>query len=288
MKIFVLTVPPNAQPQTQKYRYPAGNDDYEIEQQFNDWLKSHPSLTVSDPHSADFHYLPIFWTRYHVHHDYGKTGQSELQSIVSAAIVDDSKTFTVCQYDDGPLADVGRTIVFYASRNAIDGIDVPLLRAAHRMPLWRPKKRYLASFMGRLSSHPLRQAMADALKNREDVLLLDGNEGPRRFVRATLASYICLAPRGYGGSSFRAFEAMQLGVVPLIIGDLDTRPFKRHIDWSTCSLFTSDPRTLPKILDQCDKRTLLELSRHASDVYRTYFANLRWCPYVIAELEERF
>lgn len=285
MKIYVLPVPVAVQPVTQRYRYPRGNDDFEIEQQFLDWINKHPELTTSDSRAADFHYLPVYWTRYHVDHDYGKQGQEELQATVSAIIRDDAKTFTICQYDDGPLIDIGRTIQFLAARKGHSGIDVPVLRAPHRLPFFKPKKRYLASFVGRLSTHPMRAVMAESVKCRADVFLHDGHLSVRRFVRTLLASYACLSPRGYGGSSFRTYEAMQLGVAPIIICDRDTRPFRKFIDWDSFSIFDTEPRRTSAILDSTSKAGLLELSRCAAAMYEAHFAKQRWCHYVLEELK---
>ena len=99
------------------------------------------------------------------------------------------------------------------------------------------------------------------------------------------ASRVCLAPRGYGGSSFRLFEAMLLGVVPLVIGDHDTRPFKRFVDWDSCSLFTHNPRETYGILKAQNKFDLKRMGRRARSIYRRQLTLGRWCPYVLRELE---
>ncbi len=134
------------------------------------------------------------------------------------------------------MVNLGSTIQFLASREGDVGIDIPLLCSDHKVPFIRPRKKDLGSFAGLLKTHPMRKEMAGGLRKRPDMYLLNGNEGSEHFVNVTLASRVCLAPRGYGGSSFRLFEAMSLGVVPLVIGDHDTRPFKRFVDWDSCSL----------------------------------------------------
>jgi hypothetical protein len=287
MKIHVLPLPDSMRPSQQPFRYPAGNDDYGVEQEFLDWLNEHPELTTTDPQTADFHYLPVFWTRYHLNHNYGKDGQEALKDAVTKSIRDDAKTFTICQYDDGPLIDLGRAVLFLASRKTPDGIDIPLLRAAHHLPFWKPAKKYLASFVGRLGTHPMRQTMANAVQGQKNILIADGDRGVRFFVRTTLASYAVLAPRGYGGSSFRAFEAMQLGIAPFVIGDLDTRPFRSFVDWDSFGFYTSDPARIPETLAGIGEARLLDMGHRAHDVYERQFAQRRWCPYVIEELKAR-
>ena len=289
MKIHLLPVGKEFQPASEhRSPYPDHNKDYGIEQDFHKFLLRHGELTAGTPEEADWHYLPIYWVRYHVNHDYGKTGRPDLQREADRVILDDRRTFTICQ---GPPVDLGRSTIFWASRRTHQGLDVPLLCLAHRVhlayriPLIRPSKRYLASFVGRYWTHPLRQEIADALSERDDVLMCDRKTGTRFFVQAMLDSYVALCPRGVGGSSYRFFEAMQLGVVPFLIGDLDTRPFKRYIDWEEVSLFSSTASGLNERLDSLGKPDLLAMGKRAASLLRSTLTFGRWCPYVIRELE---
>jgi hypothetical protein len=150
-----------------------------------------------------------------------------------------------------------------------------------------PRKKYLASFIGRLATHPVRQRMAEVLKGRPDVKIVDGDQGSRAFVRMTMASFVALAPRGYGGSSFRFFEAMQLGVVPILIGEHDTRPFKSFIDWDRCSFYVPDPNNLPALLGSLSRADLLERGRAAARIYLSDIAYGSWCRFVVKEIEGR-
>jgi hypothetical protein len=57
------------------------------------------------------------------------------------------------------------------------------------------------------------------------------------FINVTLQSKFCLAPRGFGRSSFRFFEAMLLGVVPVYFwDDIEWLPYKDKIDYSKFSV----------------------------------------------------
>lgn len=284
-RIFLLEVPQVLQPASQAFSYPRHSHDYGIEQDFLAYLKSHPEVQARSAREAEWHYLPVFWTRWHLNHDYGRHGRDELQAEVGRAILDDSKTVTVCQYDDGPLVDIGGTKTFLGSRKVPSGHDAPLLCARHRRPWWRVAKRYRGSFCGRLGTHPLRQAMADELAARGDVSIIDGDRGGAFFVRHTLASRIALAPRGYGGSSFRFYEAMQLGVTPLLIGDIDTRPFKVQLPWDKVSLYASTAKDVPSVLDSHDDRTLDEMGRQARMLYDSLLSYGRWCDLLLQELE---
>jgi hypothetical protein len=285
MRIYVLPVDERFRPGSQPFRYPSHNRDYGVEQDFLGYLEKESSLLTSRPDAADWHYLPIFWTRWHLNHDYARSGLEELQREVDRVLLDDKKTITVCQYDDGPLADLGDAVQFLASRRTHVGLDIPLLSAPHRRPLFPPRKTCLASFVGRLSTHPIRGQMAETLRHRDDIVLVDGDRGTRFFVRQSLASRLVLAPRGYGGSSFRFFEAMQLGVPPILVGDLDTRPFKRQIEWDTCSFYAPDSAALGGILDRATAQPLSRMGEAGARTYREHLAFGKWGELVIRELE---
>lgn len=284
MKIYTIPVHKKLQPASQVFKYPRHNDDYGVEQDFHRYLLSHRELTVEDPRSADWHYLPVYWTRWHLNHHYGKTGLAELQQAIDQSILDDSKTFTLCQYDDGPLANLGRASVFLASRKTGEGIDIPLLCSPHQCPQAKQQKLYLASFVGRLATHTIRQQMAEVLKDRQDVFIFDGDLGTDFFVGKLRESYIALCPRGYGGSSFRFFEAMQMGVVPVLVGDLDTRPFKKFIPWDRMSLYTSSVYDLQTTLDSLQPAELVEMGECACSFWENELTYQRWCKYVLKEL----
>jgi len=286
MKVYILPIKQAYRPAHQSFKYPGHNSDYGVEQDFFRFLSGQKELISSSPDASDWHYLPAFWTRWHLNHGYGKNGLLELQQEMDRVILDGRKTFTICQYGDGPLVSLHETIVFWASRKTVDGMDIPLLCKPHSKLLFPPHKKYLASFVGRLFTHPVRQQMADSLKGRLEFFIYDGNRGARFFVRKMLESYIALCPRGYGGSSFRFFEAMQLGIVPFLIGDIDTRPFKKFINWDKVSFYSNSVSDFTNVLNSSTKSDLLSMGKRAEMVWKEQLTYQKWCQYVIKELEE--
>ncbi len=285
MKIYILNVGDVCRPNSQTFVYPQSNIDYGIEQDFHIFLQR-SNLVVNNPDEADWHYLPVYWTRWHLNHEYGKTGIAELAHLVIESIIDDRKTFTICQYDDGTLINLGKTKLFLASRKGDCGVDVPLLCKSHKKPFFKQVKCFKASFVGRLETHPVRIQMNNALSHRSDVKIINGQLGSREFVKLVLKSYLALSPRGYGGSSFRFFEAMQLGVVPILIGDIDTRPFKNFLPWDDVSIYVKDPNELNRIIDQISNKDLLQMGLCASRMYEDHLTYQKWCRYLLKELEE--
>jgi hypothetical protein len=68
---------------------------------------------------------------------------------------------------------------------------------------------------------------------------LDGHNALKRaFVRDILEAKFALCPRGVGASSFRIFEAMQLGRAPVIIADDWSPP--PGPDWNSFAIFVPE------------------------------------------------
>lgn len=287
MKIFILSVPFEFQPSARKTIYLRHNKkDYGIEQDFLDWLKQNPELIVDRPDIADWHYLPVYWTRYHLCHQYGRTGRGFLQRQVSERILDEGRTFTICQYANGPMIDLGKTVQFLASRKE-QGIDVPLICYPHEIPSPKPAKKWLASFAGKLHTHPIRSTMRQQLGRRGDINILNvphHGKSPAFFVNQMLQSYAALCPRGYGCTSFRFYEAMQIGIVPIFISDIDNRPFKAFLNWDRVSFYTESVEGAKDILDSHPTRELLQMGKSAKVTWYQDLTFGKWCKYVLKEL----
>jgi hypothetical protein len=285
MKIYMLPANKILQPHRQPWKFPAHSKDYGVEQDFLKYLLKEKNLLTNDLSEADWHYLPVYWTRWHLNHNFAQTGLEELQDAVQKTILNDEKTFTICQYDDGPVIDLGKAVLFLSSRKTKEGIDIPLLCSPHQKPLFKPSKKYSASFLGTVRHHPLRVEMAQQLASRSDIYLNNGMKS-RVFVQKMLESYIALCPRGYGGSSFRLFEAMQLGIVPLVISDIDTRPFKGFINWNDISFFSHTASNVEDYLDSFEEQSLLRMGELAYQCWKENLQYQKWCKYVIWELEK--
>ncbi len=290
MKIYILPVHGNYQPANQPFLYPKYNDDYGVEQDFLAYLLANTNLITLNAQKADWHYLPIFWTRYHLNRRRRHQGLPELQEEINRLIQDDKRTFTVCQFDDGPIVDIGKTLQCLSSRknSKTFGIDIPLL--ASPIPnlsnhLHEIKKSYLASFTGQFKNHPIRPELKSLLKNRSDVYFEDGDFGIEVFVHQIIASKIGICPRGYGGSSFRLYEVMQLGRIPLMVGDVDIRPFKQFINWEDVSFYVDNAEGVSSLLDYALTRNLDKMGILARKTWES-LQYQNWCKYLLLEIEK--
>ena len=298
MKIYIVKIDKRLMPKSQKIRFPKHNDDYGIEQDFLSFLESNQKYVTTNYEEADWCYLPIYWTRWKLNNDYGKKNNDFIDSAINNLKYQKNRTFTVCQYADGPGVPLDGVRIYLASRNKTNGFDVPLLCRPHSLNTssyltkfsklfsTKPnnKKKYKASFRGRYSTHPIRGLMAKELKLFKNVLIKEKSVSSRAFAKEILQSEIALCPRGHGGDSFRFYEAMQLGVAPLFIGDIDTRPFKSQIDWNKCSFYTSSIEEVKFIINSYSKEELLKIGKKANEVYNSQLKFGMWCKCLIKEL----
>jgi len=296
MKIYILKAPLLLQPKTQIHQYPAHNKDYGIEQDFDIWIRKQSELLTDDASAADWHYLPVYWTRWHINHKFAANGEglAELQQEVDRVIIDDAKTFTITQFDGGTLINTGKGTVFTAARTINEGIDIPILCSPHRKPPFPPKKKYLGTFNGSFDTHPIRIEMEKRFRNNPEILIQGGL--PTRFYKRwlwaknfnlrTMESYVSLSPRGTSCNSFRFFEAMQLGIAPCLIGDVDVRPFKKFIPWNEISYYASTVDELEDLLAKLDKKEAIEKGKKAYKYWKNELFYQKWCKYIIKELEQ--
>jgi len=123
---------------------------------------------------------------------------------------------------------------------------------------------HLFSFVGAANAHPVRERIMEL--DGSDAILIDSHaeslavergeiepvpreEFARRYVRAIDDCAFVLCPRGGGTSSFRLFETMMLGRVPVIISDQWVPP--EGPDWESFSLSVpeQDVEGVPELLE---------------------------------------
>jgi hypothetical protein len=145
-----------------------------------------------------------------------------------------------------------------------------------RSQTYRPK--YLYSFVGRVSTHGVRQKLM-ALDRVGCPCVDVDNISDRRFGNFEYHktyydiihdSYFVLCPRGFGASSIRLFEVMRAGRVPVIISDKWIAPPVG--DWNSFSIKIeeNDILYIPAILRKYEHKAD-ELGKLAKQTYNKYF-----------------
>lgn len=208
-------------------------------------------LSKKDEIQTDLVYLPIFWTNLQNHPGFAQS-RSKYDIVLNQALQQypkNTRYFTIVQHDDGPQLQLPKdTLVFGACTGTI---PLPLIYedTTNRLALLERKEPDLfASFVGSLT-HPVRQRMATAVESRPYIVcrmqkawnVKVPTEQADEFLDLTLRSKFCLAPRGYGRSSFRFFEAILMDTIPVYFwDDVEWLPYKEHLDYSSFSVSISD------------------------------------------------
>lgn len=294
-KIFILHIDESLMPDSSSIVYPRYNNDFCVEQDFYNYINNNCEITEV-PEVADYHYLPVFWTRsyYNNINGFNKTVDlnkyfNNLQNNIQKTVIDENKTFTICQMEDGPIIDLGKIKVFSPAKRVEDYIDIPFIRNTLKKPFFTKRKKYKASFVGRTYSHSLRKEMLKKLDRVGGFFIKDMTfnlKKDKKFYRdIILSSYIVLCPRSYGSNTFRFYEAMELGVVPFLIGDIDARPFKNFIDWDSCSFFETTVGSALDKINSLDNASLVEMGKNAHKVWKNSLREGKWCEFVFSELD---
>jgi Exostosin family len=178
----------------------------------------------------------------------------------------------------------GFTGGFYVAHHhrGLGGLEAELEAARDLEPhiLW--------SFMGTFSNAAIRRRLAELddpegrvidTQHYSDVIrwhLEDTHRAEGRKAFATYAellgqSAFVLCPRGYGSSSIRLFEALQVGRCPVIIADEWLPP--PFVDWESCSIRVTEAsvKDIPSILRQRQDEAA-QLGRQARSVWEEFFA----------------
>jgi FkbM family methyltransferase len=199
-------------------KYPPDND-----QEFEEWFASELLDTVLTT-GYNGEYLPVLWTGFYVNNDFGKDQRAiqRLQGYLDS-LSNKGKYFTIVQYDDGILNDfMDKDItVFSMGGGAAKGrnvkiIPIPLIGQTHRFNFDGVKKDVMCNFIGRIETHPIRKKMQDFLNRKLD-FYFHFNKPLDQYCHTLARSYFTLAPRGYGKTSFRIWEALQYQSVPIYV-----------------------------------------------------------------------
>ena len=270
--------------------YPPFKNGRYMEEYFYDYIQKN----ISNFNDINYVYIPVFWTNLQVNSDYNKNKEyynSLLLSYYSEYPVD-TKFFTIVQHDDCVLLNLPKnTLIFGACSGHI---PLPLIYEDTNNILETLTSKYnierniLCSFYGS-SSYPIRNILKYFHKEGEiEVYLKDWNDTVEKndqfdFIKLALQSKFNLCPRGYGRSSFRFFESILLGSIPIYIYDDENwLPYKELIDYSKFSIVLNSKNidSLPVILSKLSRIEITNMQKELIN-HKKVFGLDFMCLYII-------
>jgi len=215
-------------------------------------------------------YIPLPWTNFQIA-TWFNIKKNILQDKLDEWIKNnpsDFGYFTIVQYDDGPLLKLPIDTVIYGACSG--NIPIPLIYEDKDKKLLSgcisksfKDKNILCSFVGSIT-HTLRKVIIETYKNNTDFYFsITNGWDPNvniikqdNFINISYNSKFGLAPRGYGRSSFRFFELLNMGIIPVYVwDDIEWLPYKENIDYNKfcISINISDINKLYDILLSIDE-----------------------------------
>ena len=233
-------------------------------------------------------YLPIQWTNYLVKNNYGKNLQP-LQDYVNSLSTDQSY-FSIVQYAGGPLVNIDNILFFTAGglfntkiNKNLSYMSIPLISDQHKTKLNYKNKKYLASYLGR-NTHKIREEIEMLFKNDKNFYVKNLNSmdikrsDSLKFKKIMANSIFSLCPRGFGPTSFRLYESIQMGSIPVYIAENKEHvlPFSEFIDWEKLCVITniSNLKSLDKklisIVEKGEHKERLKYGKYCLENYLNY------------------
>jgi hypothetical protein len=262
--------------------YPPYHEGDDLESFFiNHYFKNKEKID-----STGYIFLPIKWT-----YIYNQKPQliHELQNDLEK--LDKSKKyFTVSQHDDAPIQKLPpHTLNFSAGGNQAFTIPIPLICSPIKN-IKNKEKDIFCSFVGSVTpngvgyvglAHRIRMSMLNVLVDNPKYLLKpkywssDVNEKRKDlFLDITSRSKFTLCPRGYGATSFRLYEAMQLGSIPVYIYyDKPFLPFKNDLNWEKLAILIdySQINEIDSVLSSISEEKYQEMLEYTKQIYLEHF-----------------
>lgn len=218
--------------------------------------------------------IPVSWTTCYVENKI-----NGLQQLIYS-LDQTKKYFTVAQHDDA-IREIlpPDTLCFNAGGNG-GGVPIPLICS----PIVTEEiedvgRDIFCSFVGSIT-HPIRSYLLSSLGNKEEYYFsaknwtssVSDNE-LQNFISITKRSIFALVPRGYGKSSFRLYEVIQLGAIPVFVYDEPWFPFEDDLDWDSFSvrIHVSQIDKIDQILKSINTDTIDSMRRSLSSVWSENF-----------------
>ena len=241
---------------------------------------------------ANLHYLPVFWTDLYLHAQTHRFTPRQfdrftatIRDLLDRRLAGPQCYFTLLEYDhmiwDWHL--FPRNVVVFSAGGWGD-IPIPLLKGSPAFSC--PAKEIPLSFVGRLDgasdASGVRRRMHEAL--REHALFTAGPQWREVMSRSTFS----LCPRGLGRASFRLYEALSVGSIPIYLwDDVEWLPYRDRIDWSeiALSLNIADVARLPALLTEYPPARIAAMQRRIAELYDDHFTLGGMCRQIERQLE---
>lgn len=233
--------------------------------------------------------LPISWTTLYV-----ENTPINIQDYLNVLDPNDAY-IAVSQHDDGIKQRLPPNTLHFAAGGLGGGIPIPLICSAIPDSLKNDlvTKDIICSFVGSLT-HPIRKSLYDTYHNNRNFQFENMQQWSQsvsdhnllNFCQTTQRSRFTMAPRGYGLSSFRLYEILQLNSIPVYVSDKHWLPFTDELNWEDFCVIVKDHQIpeLESILLSISDEKQKKMLETGKEVYETYFTLESVCNQILKML----
>lgn len=271
------------------WKYPIHSSHKNIEEYFYEYWENNVSTNIKS--SIQFTYLPIFWTNYYNAY-IENLPRPKLQYFLETYIDPRKHYFTIVQSDLGIEENVPHNLLTFAA-GGIGDIPIPLL--CKSLPPLKTKRDILASFVGVIDNpnndkNGIRTTMKNLLQDEENIKIVDANSNVDLFQEMMSRSIFALCPRGFGKTSFRMYEALNMGAIPVYIYDEPWLPYTEFLDWNECSVLVhaKDIATIPTLLRSHTEQDIASKQKKIQEFKaKGYLSYKGVCEYIVETIKNK-
>jgi hypothetical protein len=208
--------------------YPPYHQGYYLEEYFYHFYKRNKEAFDKTGYTL----IPIFWTNVYNN----GVNRNLIQFFLNA--LPEGKYFTISQHDDAVKEILPKSTLSFEAGGNGNGIPIPLICSPIKISHQQDKSIF-CSFVGSINTSPIREKLFKLYSTDSDFIFDNQQWVPNipterlnAFVDITQKSRFALCPRGYGAQSFRLYEVLQIGTIPVIVYDKPWFPFNDEILWS--------------------------------------------------------
>ena len=243
--------------------YPPGNQVIFEDYFFRRFIQEKPATNRK--------YLPILWTNFYISRDYASRDMSDIQNYLSS-LDKNEKYFTIVQWDDGILNDLNDLDILVLSSGGVGDYEIPL----NNMPYSKVdrKRDIFASFIGCIDGrHKIREKIRDRLLGNPSYFIHEKLDF-LVFKEAMERSVFSLCPRGYGKTSFRINESLNLGSIPVYVYDDPWIPFNDKVSFEEYGVLIHEDQIfdIEKILSEISQEKIEKMRKRGQEVYQEFYS----------------
>jgi hypothetical protein len=267
--------------------YPCYHQGLYLEEYFCDYFIKN---CLDKEHSR--YYLPIFWTNIYLKnwiHNY----KNPVIHCYLNTIPKDKKYFIVSQHDDAPSEKINHldVDVYSAGGNYPKGIPIPLICSPIPDDGIKVEKSIFCSFVGS-ETHDVRRKTIEYCKKDSDFFISSktwqyniNKSDLDIFKETTKKSIFTICARGYGKQSFRFYETLQLGSIPVYIyDDMPYLPFSNELNYNSFCIVL-DVKNIQNLKDILRSKTQSEIDamlKNGKEAYENFFTLDKVCEKIIS------